>query len=84
MTEKKVTKEQFGKDWPLLVGFGSIISDNGSIVFSHGESAYALNGVASSRGYDPIDIIWAPNPEIKGAKKSLGAMIEYGLGLDKE
>ncbi len=56
-----------------------------AIVFGTGETAYAMNGTAKTMATDndwhDVDEIWAVNPEIDGAKKNIGPLIDLGLQL---
>ena len=60
--------------------FGS--GGSGAVVFTapSGEE-YAVNDVATSRGFKAIDPIRADDAEIEGAKRDLGPLVEAGLEL---
>lgn len=61
-----VTASDFGEAWPLTVSSGTIRYRKPSVVtFSHGGVEYALNGMATSRGYAAIEPIWTANPRAK-------------------
>jgi RNA polymerase subunit RPABC4/transcription elongation factor Spt4 len=82
-TRSKVTvsADNYGDHWPLTVDSGFLTCTDGqSLVFHHGGKEYAVNGFASSRGYEPIEPIWRIAPsfnelvkataEIKGISES--------------
>lgn len=75
---RKVTKEEFGDKWPLTVDEGEIeCKDKFIRLFHHGGKTYALNGIAKSRGFKPIDPIWKDNPELgDGFKINIGPLLE--------
>lgn len=76
----KVSKEEFGGEWPFTVDSGVVDCAGGqAAIFITGERSYQLNGVARSRGYAPIDPIWRDNPDIPGIKVSVGNMIDLAL-----
>lgn len=53
-------------EWPLSVDSGVLSClDDGSVVFEHGNTKYAINGFATSRGYADIDPIWKAPEEVK-------------------
>jgi hypothetical protein len=61
----------------------------GIITFKTRNKTYAINGLASSRGYKDIDEIWKDDPRKQGMEHSgnlitkvdLGAIISKGLEL---
>lgn len=76
----EVSKEEFGEAWPFTIDSGVVdCVDGQAAIFKTGGRSYQLNGVARSRGYAPIDPIWRDDPEIPGAKVSVGNMIAIAL-----
>ena len=79
---RKVTKEEFGDKWPLTVDEGEIecIQKSPRIsirLFHHGGKTYALNGIAQSLGYPPIDPIWKNDRKLgAGVKISMHPLNE--------
>jgi hypothetical protein len=70
----------YGDKWPFTVKEGFVACPDGqSVIFLTGAKKYALNGVAKSKGYTPIEPIWRLDPEMikmqkeiaKSEKKSL-------------
>lgn len=89
-----VSQDQFKDSWPLAVTSGTLKCEPvpGSpkmhlVTFSSGGKVYALNGIArghaKKRGWLEVRSIWKDNPEIPGAKISIGPLIDHGLGLCK-
>ena len=76
-----INSEQFGDKWPFTVSEGVLNCQNSAITFTSGNKTYAVNGIASSKGYVVIDEIWKENPKIPGTKLSLGPIIEVGQQL---
>jgi hypothetical protein len=85
---EKVTRNMFGKAWPLTVDEG-ILSCTGAkglgvVTFEAKGTRYAVNGVAmSQKKYADIGKIWAPDPSGIVPKKNLGPLLERGLKLCK-
>lgn len=88
--QAKVSKEQFGPSWPLIVDNGTLEcrrvtgrDEARAVIFTHSTGTYALNGtartLAARNGWFPVDSIWKNNPAIPGTKLSLGALIEPAL-----
>lgn len=76
----KVTRKQYGDEWPFTVEEGVIDCPKPSAaVFRHGGKVYALNGIAMSLGYEELEPIWKDNPKIPGYKISIGSMIQLAL-----
>ncbi len=65
-----VTREQFGAAWPLTVdgGWVDCFADE-SLVFRTRSRTYALNGPTRSAGFNELEPIWRPNPNIEGANR---------------
>lgn len=57
--QRSVARSEFGWKWPLSVGFGTLGCISDAVVFRAGGVTYALNEAASSRGFAPLDPIWA-------------------------
>jgi len=78
----KVSKSSFNGVWPLTVKEGTLACDNNAVTFkTKNGKVYAVNGVAGDRGAQPIDPIWANNPELPGAKLSISDLLKQGLSL---
>ncbi|MEX0605782.1 MAG: DUF2511 domain-containing protein [Marinobacter sp.] len=76
----EVSKGEFDGSWPFTVDSGVVdCFDGEAAVFKAEGQSYQLNGYARSRGYAPIDPIWKDNPDIPGAKVSVGDMINLAL-----
>lgn len=81
-TSVEVSRSDFGEDWPLTVSSGVLRCEAPqAVVFSTGDQAYAVNGMANTQGYQEIDAIWRDNPDIQGAKINIGPLIDRGLEL---
>lgn len=85
-----ISAEQFGAGWPFTVEEMHLTCFPGNaLVVSDAETGvmYPLNGVAKAKagalGLEPIDKVWREDPDIAGAKLSLGPVIEQGLKLCK-
>lgn len=80
-TSERITRVQFGEDWPFIVDEGVLRRHRiGSVTFKANGTEYAVNGLAKSQGFKDVDEIWADDPET-GMKKNIGPIIERGLGL---
>lgn len=73
-----ISKEQFGKKWPLAVDKGIVKClpiGNGAVVFESGGKTYAVNGTAkgfaTKQGFFPIDEIWVTDPEFQQMAKEI-------------
>lgn len=91
----KISRATWGDDWPLTVDAGVLqLRSGGRLVFIAdlagvgGGEIYAVNGTAKAEKhlrlrhrlrYQPIDEIWADDPERPGFKLSLGRLIDAGL-----
>lgn len=80
---KLVTKEEYGNDWAFTVDEGYVYSVNESAIFRTDGEEYALNGLAETRGYKSIDLIWRDNPDIEGLKVDIGPFIKLALDNPK-
>lgn len=87
-----IRADEFGEAWPFVEGITQGLLqrkpykigglDFDLILFRVNGKNYAVNGIAKSKGrYTPVDEIWAPDPRIKGAKKSMRPIIQRGLAL---
>lgn len=75
-------------DWPLTVSKGTLHCENDCAWFQSGGKKYALNGTAKTRyrgqkGWVDIQKIWKNDPDIQGAKISIGPMLEKARSLCK-
>ncbi|MCA1649342.1 MAG: YebY family protein [Acidobacteria bacterium] len=57
--QRTVTRREFGWKWPLTVGVGTLGCISDAVVFRAGGVTYGLNLTATSRGFAPLDPIWA-------------------------
>jgi hypothetical protein len=87
-----LTQEQYGDKWPFTVPQGKLeCFPPGIITFKVKEKAYAVNSLASSRGYPKIDAIWRDDPNQLGLqpgsillmKVDITQIINIGLELCK-
>jgi hypothetical protein len=85
-----VTQKEYGKTWPFTVSKGKLECFHpGIVTFRVEDKTYAVNGLASSRGYSDIDEIWKDEPNQEKseqtperiAKLDLGKIIYKGLDL---
>jgi hypothetical protein len=81
-----VSRAALGDEWPLTVEEGTLRCDGaqqaGAVFFETGGRVYPVNGIARGRRDGPeIDEIWADDPDIPGAKKNIGILIERGLAV---
>ena len=71
-----VRQSDYGKDWPFSVEWGRLYNDNGAAVFEiENGKQYALNGVATQRGFASINSVWRDNPNLPGTKIPISYMI---------
>jgi hypothetical protein len=87
-----ITHREYGTQWPFTVPKGILeCSPPGIITFRTDDKTYAVNDLASSRGYPRIDDIWRDDAEKKAApanseehflaKVDLSPIINKGLEL---
>jgi hypothetical protein len=85
-----VTQKEYGETWPFTVSKGKLECFHpGIVTFRVKDKTYAVNGLASSRGYSDIDEIWKDEPNQEKseqtperiAKLDLGKIIYKGLDL---
>jgi len=75
-----VSQAEYGAAWPFTVTSGYVdCVPPQSAVFRTGSSAYALNGMAKSRGFPDVRPIWRDNPSLPGTKINIGPMIDLAL-----
>jgi len=80
----KISKAEFGKDWPFTVRAGHLrCAGTGVIVFTSGGTQYALNGDPNTGGYAPIQAIAKPTHAPGKARFNLLPIIDRGLRLCK-
>lgn len=73
----KVSKPDFGDDWPFTINEGELARSDRKITFRSGEILYEINGTASSAGYASIDPIWKFNMKlIEGTAKAFDLTID--------
>lgn len=85
-----ISAEDYGEAWPFTVEEMHLSCFPGNaLVVSDAETGvmYPLNGVANAEAaalaLEPIEKVWRADPDIAGAKVSLGPVIEQGLPLCK-
>jgi hypothetical protein len=84
-----ITQNQLGDQWPFTVSQGMLeCIPPGIVTFRVKDKIYAVNGLASSRGYAKIDEIWREDPDKQGqwqvgliTKMDLANIIKKGLDL---
>lgn len=83
---KLIDAETYGADWPFTFAEGHLHCFAGqAVAVSDAESGrmYALNGQANAKagalGLEPLAAVWRDDPAIKGAKVSVGQVLEDGL-----
>jgi hypothetical protein len=78
-----VSRADFGEEWPLTVDSGELRCEGaGAATITADGTTYALNGTATSMNAgEDIDPIWEPNPDLPGAKKNIGPLIDRALAL---
>ena len=84
-----ITQTELGEQWPFTVSQGILeCIPPGIVTFHANDKIYAVNGLASSRGYAKIDEIWQEDPAKQGkwqvgliTKMDLTNIIKKGLDL---
>jgi hypothetical protein len=77
-----VSRADFGDEWPLTVGSGTLSCDGDAVTFTTGGTTYGVNGTARTLNEWPdIDPIWAKDPSGLAPKKDIGPLIDRGLDL---
>lgn len=82
--EGLLTRDDFGKDWPLTVNYVVVRCDSQSVIATAPDGKdYAVNGTAQSHHPDlpEIDGIWADDPDVDGLKIDISPIIDKGLEL---
>jgi hypothetical protein len=75
----KVSRADFGADWPLTVESGTLSCFNSAVTFATGGDVYALNGLASQEGgWADVHAIWAKDSL---GQKDMLPLIDRGLEL---
>jgi hypothetical protein len=78
MTVFTATKEDIGDKWPLKPEKVRILVSREKAIFViHKNKRYALNGTARALNGRDLEPIWLDNPDVPGAKMSLGPL--FGL-----
>lgn len=84
-----ITRTDMGDEWPLTVDYGVVACENDTAggqplmiaTFTGPDgTVYALNGTAQSHT-DAADVepIWAPDPNLQGAKIEISPLIDHAL-----
>ncbi|RKZ42827.1 MAG: hypothetical protein DRQ49_00165 [Gammaproteobacteria bacterium] len=85
-----ITRDKYGDKWPFIVNQGYLeCLPPGIVTFRLNDKIYAVNGLASSRGYLDIDEIWREDPIHEKlphdsemiTKVDMGLIIHEGLKL---
>lgn len=80
--ERQVTRADFGDDWPLTVESGVLACEGtDSIMFQAGGKTYAVVETGITSFGEPIDPIWAHDPNDAASKKDLWPLMNAGLDL---
>ena len=84
----EVSRASMGDAWPLTVDSGFLNCEGsngyGGVFFTSSDGIrYFVNGVAKQMGEHAEDIrdIWADDPNIPGAKKDIGPLIDRGTAM---
>jgi len=86
-----ITRDKYGDKWPFIVNQGYLeCLPPGIVTFRLNDKIYAVNGLASSRGYLDIDEIWREDPIHEKlphdsemiTKVDMGLIIHEGLKLN--
>jgi hypothetical protein len=80
---ERVSRADFGEEWPLTVDSGVLSCEEGGFVyFTADDTRYAVNGFALTKGDAPrIDAIWANDPTDASLRRNIGPLIDRGLAL---
>ena len=77
-----VTSEAYGAAWPLTVDEAVLRCDEAAVTLDAEGTTYALNAAAQERHLGvALKPIWAPNPDVDGARMNIGQLIQHGLRL---
>lgn len=89
-TGEFISLEEYGRKWPLTIQQGHLNCrsrtiaryEKKDVTITLDGKTWALNGSARGSGdFLPLEDIWRDNPEIEGAKMSVGDIIGRGLRL---
>jgi len=76
-----IDSTSYGEKWPFTVEKGVVAClKNNSVIFIANKKEYALNGTASSQGYQPIEPIWKYDVEFLAYQKQTA--ISEGKSLE--
>jgi Protein of unknown function (DUF2511) len=76
-----------GGQWPFSVPSGTVdCQPKGSakvVTFTPtgSDTVYAVNGAATSAGYQDLGPIWLDDPAVPGAKINISWLTDYGLAI---
>jgi hypothetical protein len=77
-----VSQSNFKGIWPLTVEEGTLLCNKNAVTFKTKDGkVYGVNGTAKTRGAQPIEPIWANDPELPGTKLNLSDLLQKGLSL---
>lgn len=82
-TVERISRDDFGADWPLTVSHGELRCEEPSaVVFTAPDGTeYGVNGMATTQGYAEIDPIWRRDPSGIVPRMDIGPLIDRGLEL---
>lgn len=79
---KKISKIDFGENWPFSVEKGILKCEQpGIVTFKVNNIEYAVNGLADTKGYTDIRPIWLDSPNLYQPKINIAPIINAGLEL---
>lgn len=89
--ERKITKQEFGQNWPFTLNEGILKCIDGGVVFIANGKTYAVNGLAKgqgkSRGYSDVEEIWAIDSTLTDANNTIRigiqSVLDEGLKMCK-
>lgn len=84
--ERLVSRADYGDEWPLTVGSGTLRCDGSAVTFTSADgTTYWVNGTAGGQaeeqGWANVRSIWADDPAYEGLKINIGPLIDDGLEL---
>ena len=76
-----IREVDYGDAWPFTVPQGELRCIQGDrVVFTAGDISYAVNGLAVSAGYAPIEPIWRPDlPMIRTLAKAFDMTVPESM-----
>ena len=74
----RVSEAQYGDGWPFTVPSGTVLCERQAAIFQHDGREYALNTIASQRGYQGPEPILRPDPKNPGWYVSTQSLSELG------